>query len=246
MGEHIQVIPITLQSPKATDVLIPGMRGPKGEPFRYEDFTEEQLNALKIGSGGTSTTIPGPKGDIGPVGPQGIQGEPGPKGEPGPQGPAGKSFTYDMFTPDQLEALRGPKGDTGLQGPQGDIGPMGPQGPAGRAFTYSDFTQEQLNNLRGPQGPKGEPFKFSDFTEEQLAQLKGPAGTGSSVDLSAYTTKKDADNLYLRKTDLRNYLTMIGDPKYALKTELNNYVSKAQYDKDIKALTERIKALESK
>lgn len=213
MGEHIQVIPITLQSPKATDVLIPGMRGPKGEPFRYEDFTEEQLNALKIGSGGTSTTIQGPKGDIGPVGPKGERGEkgePGPQGIQGEQGPAGKPFTYDMFTPDQLEALRGPKGDTGLQGPQGDIGPMGPQGQT------------------GPQGPKGEPFKFSDFTEEQLAQLKAPAGSGGSggnVDLSAYTTKQDADNLYLKKVDLRNYLTMIGDPKYALKTELNNYLS---------------------
>lgn len=71
------------------------------------------------------------------------------------------------------------------------------------------------DGLPGPQGPQGPP---------------GPAGSGGgaggSVDLSDYTTKKDADNLYLKKVDLRNYLTMIGDPKYALKTELNNYLSR--------------------
>lgn len=91
---------------------------------------------------------------------------------------------------------------------------------------------DSLKGLQGPQGepgPKGEPFRYEDFTPEQLAALKGPkgdAGTGSNVDLSAYATKKDVDNLYIKKVDIRNYLTMIGDPKYALKTELNNYVSK--------------------
>ena len=97
------------------------------------------------------------------------------------------------------------------------------------------LTPEQLEKLKGP---KGEPFKYSDFTQEQLAALKGPKGdpglqgppgppgTGDNVDLSDYTTKKYADNLYLKKVDLRNYLTMIGDPKYALKTELNDYLSR--------------------
>ena len=103
------------------------------------------------------------------------------------------------------------------------------------------LTPEQLEKLKGP---KGEPFKYSDFTQEQLAALKGPkgdpglqgppgppgppgsGGAGGNVDLSAYATKKDSDYLYLKKVDLRNYLTMIGDPKYALKTELNNYLSR--------------------
>lgn len=39
-----------------------------------------------------------------------IQGPPGHKGDPGP------AFTYDDFTPEQLEALRGPKGDPGTAG----------------------------------------------------------------------------------------------------------------------------------
>ena len=54
-----------------------------------------------------------------------IKGDTGPKGEP---------FTYDDFTPEQLEGLKGPKGDTGPQGIQGPQGPIGPQGPKGEGL----------------------------------------------------------------------------------------------------------------
>lgn len=81
-----------------------------------------------------------PQGTVGPRGPQGLQGETGPQGE---QGPKGDPFTYDDFTPEQLEALTGPQG------------PIGPQGPKGDAFTYEDFTPEQLEALTGPMGPEG-------------------------------------------------------------------------------------------
>lgn len=47
------------------------------------------------------------------------------KGDIGPEGPKGEAFTYEDFTPEQLEALRGPKGDTGEVGPQGPVGPKG-------------------------------------------------------------------------------------------------------------------------
>lgn len=96
-------------------------------------------------------------------------------------GPAGAPFTYEMFTADQLEALRGP---TGL------VGPVGPKGDKGDPFMYSDFTAAQLEALRGPQGytgatgakgDKGDPFVYSDFTAEQLEALRGPTGaTGPS------------------------------------------------------------------
>lgn len=89
---------------------------------------------------------------------QGPKGDPGPKGEPGKDG---KPFTYDMFTAEQLAALKGPKGDVGLPGPKGEPGTPGERGADGE---------------RGLPGPKGEPFKFSDFTPEQLAALKGPKG----------------------------------------------------------------------
>lgn len=197
---------------------------------------------------------PGPQGPPGPPGPQGEPGKNGIDGKQGLQGLPGKDgkpFTYDMFTSEQLAALKGPQGDVGQQGlpgtkgepgtpgergADGERGPMGPPGPKGEPFKYSDFTQEQLNTLKGP---KGEPFKYSDFTAEQLLALRGPKGndgpqgppgppgTGADVDLSAYISKQDAEKLYLKKVDIRNYLAMLGDPKYALKTDLNNYMPTA-------------------
>lgn len=123
----------------------------------------------------------------------------GPKGEPGEQGPPG---------PPGPKGEPGKNGIDGLNGEQGLQGIQGPPGKDGKPFTYDMFTQEQLENLKGPRGEQG------------------PPGTGANVDLSPYATKQDADNLYLKKVDIRNYLTMLGDPKYALKTELSDYLSK--------------------
>lgn len=127
---------------------------------------------------------------------QGPKGEPGEQGPPGPPGPKGEP---------------GKNGIDGLNGEQGLQGIQGPPGKDGKPFTYDMFTQEQLENLKGPRGEQGPP---------------GPPGSGANVDLSPYATKQEADNLYLKKVDIRNYLTMLGDPKYALKTELNDYLSK--------------------
>lgn len=127
---------------------------------------------------------------------QGPKGEPGQQGPPGPPGPPGEP---------------GRNGIDGLNGEQGLQGIQGPPGKDGKPFTYDMFTPEQLGALKGPKGDPGPP---------------GPPGTGANVDLSAYTTKQDAENLYLKKVDIRNYLTMLGDPKYALKTELSDYLSK--------------------
>lgn len=124
---------------------------------------------------------------------QGPQGPPGPPGEPGKDG---------------IDGEQGIQGIQGPPGPPGAPGKDGANGLKGEPFKYSDFTQDQLNALKGP---KGDP---------------GPPGTGANVDLSAYATKQEADNLYLKKVDIRNYLAMLGDPKYALKTELNDYLSK--------------------
>ena len=127
---------------------------------------------------------------------QGPKGEPGEQGPPGPPGPPGEP---------------GRNGIDGLNGEQGLQGIQGPPGKDGKPFTYDMFTQEQLETLKGPRGEQGPP---------------GPPGNGANVDLSAYATKQEAENLYLKKVDIRNYLTMLGDPKYALKTELSDYLSK--------------------
>lgn len=84
-----------------------GEKGDKGEAFKYSDFTQQQLNALK-----------------GPAGPKGADGvlrfedltptqKASLKGEPGPQGPAGP------------KGADGARGSMGLQGPRGEKGEPG-------------------------------------------------------------------------------------------------------------------------
>lgn len=128
------------------------IRGPQGEAFTYEDFTPEQLEKFV-----------GPKGDKGEVGPAGPQGDKGEKGETGDTGPAGAKgdkgdkgdtgapFTYDMFTPEQLEKLVGPQGPAGPQGERGEKGEAGAAGPAGADGEKGE------TGPQGPQGPQGEP-----------------------------------------------------------------------------------------
>ena len=167
----------------------------------------------------------------------------GPKGDRGERGPKGDPFTFADFAQDQLNALKGPKGDKGesfkfsdftqeqlaaLKGPKGEPGPQGPPGPQGERGNDGLPGQQGIQGPPGPKGDKGDPGPQGPVGPQGPP---GPAGSGGgtgggNVDLSDYTTKKDADNLYLKKVDLRNYLTMIGDPKYALKTELNNYLSR--------------------
>ena len=71
-----------------------GAKGDKGEAFKYTDFTEEQLAALKGDKGDIGLT--GPQGETGPVGPQGVKGDP---------------FTYSDFTEAQIKELQKPATD---------------------------------------------------------------------------------------------------------------------------------------
>lgn len=174
----------------------------------------EDKEVIKVKDNTQIVKLQGPKGDPGEQGPP---GPPGPPGEPGRNGIDGEQGLQGIQGPpgppgkDGVNGLKGEPGTPGQRGADGERGQQGPPGPKGEPFKYSDFTQEQLEALKGPRGEQGPP---------------GPPGTGANVDLSAYTTKQDAENLYLKKVDIRNYLTMLGDPKYALKTELNDYLSK--------------------
>ena len=86
-----------------------GEKGDKGNAFTFADFTPEELASLKGEKG--------EKGDKGDKGLQGIQGEQGMKGDTGAQGEQGiqgvkgDPFTYDDFTPNEIENLKKPATD---------------------------------------------------------------------------------------------------------------------------------------
>lgn len=143
-------------------------------------------------------------------GPKGEPGEQGPPGPPGPPGEPGRNGIDGLKGEQGLQGIQGPPGPPGTPGRDGVNGLKGEPGKDGKPFTYDMFTSEQIEALKGPRGEQGPP---------------GPPGSGANVDLSPYATKQEADNLYLKKVDIRNYLAMLGDPKYALKTELSNYLT---------------------
>lgn len=105
------------------------------------------------------------------------------------EGPKGDPFTYEDFTPEQLESLRGPEGP---QGPQGIQGPEGPKGP------------------QGERGYQGLPFVYEDFTEEQLEGLKGPAGYSPKIEVTQTT---EHIHVKVRNEDNSVSITMIPIPK---------------------------------
>lgn len=87
------------------------LKGDKGDPFTYNDFTASQLAALK-----------GAKGD---------QGEKGDDGQSAYQ--VAILNGYVGSEAEWLESLKGAQGIPGIEGPQGKEGPQGPVGPKGEA-----------------------------------------------------------------------------------------------------------------
>ena len=135
-----------------------GPRGEKGEPFRFEDFTPEQLESLKV------------KGDTGPA------------GEPGEKGEKGDAFTYADFTEEQLEALKGQDGYTpqkGIDYFDGSNGRDGKDGVSvshtwnGTSLSITSASGTSEMDLRGPAGQDGyTPIKGVDYFDGE----PGPAG----------------------------------------------------------------------
>ena len=107
-----------------------GVKGDKGDPFEYEDFTEEQLASLKGNKGDK-----GDKGDTG-MGLTLLDYYPSlsaltaahPEPNIGDAYGIGEAAPYDVFIYGENSGWvnNGP-----LQGPEGQRGPVGPEGPAG-------------------------------------------------------------------------------------------------------------------
>lgn len=107
-----------------------GIQGEKGEQGDAGESAYEIW--LKAGNTGSEADFL--------VSLKGADGAPGEKGETGDPGPKGDAFTYEDFTDEQLEALRGPAGKDGEDG---------------KDFTFDMFTEEQLNSLKGEKGDPG-------------------------------------------------------------------------------------------
>lgn len=135
-----------------------GKQGPKGDAFTYDDFTEEQLEAL-TGPQGPA----GPKGDTGPQGPRGEKGDTGSQGPEGPKGDTGPQGEKGDKGDTGATGEQGPKGDKGDTGPEGPEGPQGPQGEPGPQGIQGE---QGIQGPVGPQGPKGD---------------KGDTGTGLDI-----------------------------------------------------------------
>ena len=160
-----------------------GPQGPKGEAFKYEDFTEEQLNQLirdiELGAGGLGKSAYEIAKEHGFKGTEkewldSLKGEQGEKGAKGDQGEVGP---------------QGPKGEKGEQGLEG---PMGPQGEKGEAFKYEDFTEEQLADLIGPKGEKGDQGEVGP---------QGPQGIQGEDGVGIESMLVDEGRLYITLTN---------------------------------------------
>ena len=221
-GESIKVKDNTqlvkLQGPK-------GDPGPKGEPFKFSDFTQDQLNALK-----------GPKGDPGLQGEPGRNGLNGEQGIQGPPGKAGKPFTYDMFTAEQLAALKGPKGDPGPPGTGGSVDLS-----AYPTKEYCDTTYATKTNL-------SDYVKTAALNNYYVSKLFAENTYATKASLSDYmktaaasntfVSRIFADNNYAAKSTLNSYMTtaaannafvsrVFADNTYSKKTDLNSYMTTA-------------------
>ena len=178
---------------------------------------EEISNGVQITitdiNGTTSAVVKnGEKGEDGAAGPQGPQGLPGKDGEPGIQGEqgpkgdkgdTGAAFTYDMFTEEQLAALKGPKGDKGDKGADGTM-------------TFEDLTPEQRESLRGPKGEDGQPGPKGDTGEQ------GPVGPQGIEGPAGEKGKDGEDNVYIGNTPpetAKVWINPDGEPSLVLTQE---------------------------
>lgn len=242
-----------LKGPKG-DQGIPGVAGPQGQQGP-QGLKGEQGPVGPVGPKGEPGIQGlqgpiGPKGDRGEQGQQGIQGIQGPIG---PQGPKGEPLRFSDLTPEQIAQLKGPKGDPGPQGPAGVGGSGGGSVDLSQYATKTDLnaylSRTDANNNYAQKGWSSQTFAYKGdlgafIRKNEIGQYALTPGDAASryvnniqaqsfakyADLGNYRTVKDADNLYLKKVDIRNYLSMIGDPIYLKQADASTtYMAKADY-----------------
>ena len=142
-----------------------GKDGEKGEAFTYEDFTAEQLEALKGETGASG------KDGYTPI--KGVDYFDGEKGE------KGDAFKYEDFTPEQLASLKGEKGETGAQGEKGETGASGKDG-------YTPV--KGVDYFDGQNGKDGyTPIKGIDYFDGAKGDKGDKGADGTSITITNIT-----------------------------------------------------------
>lgn len=190
------------------------LKGPKGDSFKYEDFTPEQLAALKGDPFRYSDFTPEQLANL--------------------KGPKGDDFKYSDFTPEQLASLKGtpfkyedftPEQLAALKGEKGD------------AFKYKDFTPQQLAELKGP---KGDSFKYSDFTPEQLESLKGEPGDPGRTPVKGTDYWTSADKSSMVNDVLNEGATFIDNEDPTERVTFPTWDDHQSLKEDLSALDSRL------
>lgn len=150
-----------------------GERGEKGDPFEYSDFTPEQLESLKGPKGDPGEQ--GQKGDPGEQGLQGEPGEPGIQGEKGEQGAPGKSATITIGETVTLEP-----------GEQANVENVGNENAAILKFSLPKGEKGD----KGEQGEKGETGEglniIGALSSEEELPAEGKPGDAYIIDGNLY------------------------------------------------------------
>lgn len=137
-----------------------GAKGEKGDPFTYEDFTAEQLAALKGPKGadgvscshswnGTTLSVTSASGTSS----ANLKGEKGDKGETGSSGADGTSVTVKSVNEstadggDNVITFSDGKTVKVKNGSKGSKGDTGPQGPKGDKYTLTEEDKSEISAM---------------------------------------------------------------------------------------------------
>lgn len=175
----------------------------------------------------------GEKGETGPQGKQGIQGVQGERGiqgiqgEQGEQGIQGLPFTYDDFTEEQLEELRGPQGIQGVSVTGAIVDEDGRL-----VVTLTEGEPIDAGNVVGPTGATG----------NGISGIKKTAGNSAPGTIDTYTiTMTDGETFSFDVYNGENGIITDadGNPVISVDTTL----TQAGYAADAKATGDAIAAI---
>ena len=194
--------------------LTPGPKGDKGDAFTYDDFTQEQLDALK--------------GADGKDGKDGVDGQDGVDGKDGATPEIGDNGNWFIDGTDTGVKAAGVDGADGKDGTDGKDGKSAFELAQEAGFTGTE--EEWIASLKGADGKDGKDGKDGEgLTDEDREKLEA---LSNLPDLSEFLTASDLDD-YVKTEDVVEFLTS-SDLEGYVKTEdlpdFNNFATKDDID----------------